>query len=365
MKRERDNYDTKTLKRLTKNSVVGGFSKNPELIEKCRIWTGLQENGRGIISYHSKPKLVHRVSLKIEMGLESLPKFNEKGEMLEVRHLCNKPLCIEPTHLKLGTKIENAEDKILNESSKGENHPRAKITEDIARQIKLSKPLIKDKNNETQLERSNRFGVPKSTIRAIDCGVAWSYLPFSNGLTSEDKALSVKIAGTKRRIVHKNELNNATWSVEQWEDVRKKLLDPKYVKLHEKLLYNNISCKEWMGSSINGYGQISIHGITMGAHIAACMINNNFVRPDNLEVRHRCGNSLCVEPLHLEFGTRVENMEDKIDHGTNGIIPFDIVLKIRSEFETGEITKAELGRKYNISKSHATTIINKKIRIKG
>lgn len=32
-----------------------------------------------------------------------------------------------------------------------------------------------------------------------------------------------------------------------------------------------------------------------------------------LMIRHRCDNKLCINPLHLELGTHMDNMQDKID----------------------------------------------------
>jgi hypothetical protein len=30
-------------------------------------------------------------------------------------------------------------------------------------------------------------------------------------------------------------------------------------------------------------------------------------------IRHRCDTKLCINPLHLELGTHMDNMQDKID----------------------------------------------------
>lgn len=349
-------YRKTTLKRLMDNSVLGDRPKNLELTEKCRIWTGHQFNGYGQIGYRDKIVGSHKVSLMVKMGLESLPKTNEKGEILETRHLCNNSLCMEPTHLLLGTKAENAEDRSKNGLHKGENHSNVKITEEQAREIKLSK------GNGSIRDRSIRFNVPKSTVGAIDSGHNWGYLPFADGSTSEHKIKIERARETERRKI----LKETPWTDKQWEEANEKLQDPEYVRTNDTISYNNIFCKEWIRNTVNGYGRMSIHGIEPMAHIIACAIGNNNVRPEGLEAAHQCGNSLCVESAHLKFKTPKDNAEDKIEHGTtNSMIPYDQVIEIRELYETGNFFQFELGEMYNTTQTNISHIVTKKSRING
>jgi HNH endonuclease len=36
-------------------------------------------------------------------------------------------------------------------------------------------------------------------------------------------------------------------------------------------------------------------------------------------VRHRCNNRLCINPEHLEIGSRGENLQDERDFYANGV----------------------------------------------
>ena len=36
-------------------------------------------------------------------------------------------------------------------------------------------------------------------------------------------------------------------------------------------------------------------------------------------VRHRCNNRLCINPDHLELGSRGENVQDERDFAANGV----------------------------------------------
>ncbi|WP_244906091.1 HNH endonuclease [Celeribacter ethanolicus] len=37
-------------------------------------------------------------------------------------------------------------------------------------------------------------------------------------------------------------------------------------------------------------------------------------------MRHRCNNRLCLNPEHLEIGTRGENLMDERDFAANGVV---------------------------------------------
>ncbi len=66
---------------------------------------------------------------------------------------------------------KETKDKI-SEKTKGENNPFHKLTEEQVIQIKL---LLKE-GILTQQEIADMFGVDKSTISCINCGITWSYI---------------------------------------------------------------------------------------------------------------------------------------------------------------------------------------------
>lgn len=74
-------------------------------------------------------------------------------------------------------------------------------------------------------------------------------------------------------------------------------------------------CWEWDGKLLEGYGGISITG---GEHFLAHRFSYALffgTLKIELVVRHRCDNRRCVNPLHLELGTRADNRHDAVIRG--------------------------------------------------
>ena len=94
--------------RLISNSV-----RNHET--NCLIWNRYSQNGYGKTSFRNKSIYTHRLSyIMFNNNGEPIPSRDEDGARIIVRHMCNNSLCIEPSHLELGTQYQNDyDDKIL------------------------------------------------------------------------------------------------------------------------------------------------------------------------------------------------------------------------------------------------------------
>jgi hypothetical protein len=107
--------------------------------ETCWLWTAWKNNnGYGALMVRHPGggflnNLAHRISWELEYG--PIPKG------LCVLHTCDTPSCVRPDHLFLGTRGDNARDKVAKGRARGgrlsgENHPRASITAEQAKQAR-------------------------------------------------------------------------------------------------------------------------------------------------------------------------------------------------------------------------------------
>lgn len=73
-------------------------------------------------------------------------------------------------------------------------------------------------------------------------------------------------------------------------------------------------CWEWRGAvTKQGYGDLRIIGREhSNAHRVIWETEYKIDLPRHLVVRHRCDNTLCVNPRHLEPGTQRQNIDDKV-----------------------------------------------------
>lgn len=75
------------------------------------------------------------------------------------------------------------------------------------------------------------------------------------------------------------------------------------------------ACWPWTAClSIDGYGHFKIESSVRTAHSVALELHAGD-RPLGLEAMHSCDNPPCCNPLHLSWGTRQRNIDDKCAKG--------------------------------------------------
>ena len=108
-------------------------------------------------------------------------------------------------------------------------------------------------------------------------------------------------------------------------------------------------CWLWTGALYEGYGQFLTHSKrSRRAHI---IVAEEFhgQGEEGQEVRHLCGVRHCVNPAHLRWGTRQENMRDMVLHGTSRAkLTVEDVRSIRREIAAGE-KMVSIARKFGVS----------------
>lgn len=124
--------------------------------------------------------LLHRVSYYYHSNINPAS--------LVVRHDCDNPCCINPTHLRLGTHKDNSRDAVeRGRNAKGEKIWNSKLTNDCV--INIKKRLRE--GGETQTKIARDFGVTRSAINNIHLGRGWNHIQLpSEPVTKESHQLS-------------------------------------------------------------------------------------------------------------------------------------------------------------------------------
>lgn len=98
----------------------------------CWLWLGARFNhGYGQMRVNGKLELAHRISYRAFQG-----PFDER---LHILHSCDNVACVNPSHLRPGTHVENMRDMYSrNRSASGERSGVAKLSDAAVREIRQS-----------------------------------------------------------------------------------------------------------------------------------------------------------------------------------------------------------------------------------
>lgn len=137
--------------------------------DECWAWLGSRHPvGYGKTSVGRKTLYAHRVAYELNAGLPV-------GSLeLHIRHTCDNPNCVNPSHLIVGTAQDNANDKVSRGRSLfGSKHNLTHLTDADVIYIRTS--------SEKGVDLARKFNVLKATISNIRTGKSWKHL-----LTAED-----------------------------------------------------------------------------------------------------------------------------------------------------------------------------------
>jgi hypothetical protein len=112
---------SESKKRRHSVSLETRFWRKVEKTDFCWLWKGSRRaKSYGLISVNGKPTGAHRVAYELLVG--PIP----KGQV--VRHyVCDNPNCVNPAHLKLGTRADNVRDRMV--KGRGRNEKGLSVPE--------------------------------------------------------------------------------------------------------------------------------------------------------------------------------------------------------------------------------------------
>lgn len=120
----------------------------------------LNNQGYPMFTLARKTQSVHRYVCREVHGLE-------KGQ--HVLHVCDRPACILPTHLKPGTRAENMADAAKKgRMERGESRGNSQLTDEAVLVIRSS-PL-------SNAAMAKQYGVSPSLISRVRSGERWQHV---------------------------------------------------------------------------------------------------------------------------------------------------------------------------------------------
>jgi len=137
----------------------------------CVLWCASTKFGYGQLNWKGRPLFAHRLSWEVANG--PIPAG------MEVCHRCDAPLCVNVSHLFLGTHAENMADaarkgrQMSGEarsavSQRGADQWNSKLTADEVRAIRAAPGPYS--------AIARQYGVSKSNIVMIRTGKSWRHL---------------------------------------------------------------------------------------------------------------------------------------------------------------------------------------------
>ena len=141
----------------TTHTIEERFWSKCNKTDTCWLWLGgVDRDGYGYHYIHSIQYKAHRLAWKLTFG--DIPRD------LCVLHKCDTPGCINPTHLYLGTRLDNARDRHnRGHSLVGVKHPNSRLSTE--ERLNIYNDYISGVGGNVRLGR--KYGVSGHTILKV------------------------------------------------------------------------------------------------------------------------------------------------------------------------------------------------------
>jgi len=156
---------------------VKRFWSKVDRTNDCWLWTGGRKNRGGYGGFYVRSKDNTVNCYKIAFCLEHKFDLDEIPEGIVIRHLCNNPVCVRPSHLALGTHKDNSKDMVLaGNSVAGVRNNRAKMSRDKVIEIRR----MWSTGDFTKTDLADMFDIAGATVWQIVTNRTWrdpEYVP--------------------------------------------------------------------------------------------------------------------------------------------------------------------------------------------
>jgi predicted DNA-binding protein YlxM (UPF0122 family) len=157
-------------KLLRTKSLEDRFWANVDKTETCWLWTGWKD-GKGYGKIHTVNSYgpvisAHRLSWELHNG-----KVEDKS--LNICHKCDVPACVNPSHLFLGTTLDNIRDKVSKgRQPHGEKTGGAILTREIV--LNIRRRYYK---GDISIEKLGKeMSISSGAIASVVMGKSWAWL---------------------------------------------------------------------------------------------------------------------------------------------------------------------------------------------
>jgi transposase-like protein len=135
-------------------------------------------------------------------------------------------------------------------------------------------------------------------------------------------------------------------------------------------------CWLWTGATNgDGRGRIRFDGRMQYAYRVAWELTHGAPIPADREACHTCDNPICVNPVHIFSGTRLDNMQDAAAKGRIRVpapryaldhhmatVPAALVAQAVEEYLAGDETQARVAARYGVSQTTLSLWVGAKVR---
>jgi DNA-binding CsgD family transcriptional regulator len=147
---------------ITEAEAFATYMPGQPPVESCWDWTGYTDpNGYGRFGLNGVHIPAHVAAHRIYIG--AIP------DGLHVLHSCDRRICVQPRHLRVGTNADNVADRQgRDRQARGDQMGNAKLTEEDVRWLRRA-----DLSN---AEVAATLGVDRSTISVIRNRITWKHV---------------------------------------------------------------------------------------------------------------------------------------------------------------------------------------------